>query len=59
MHPRQQTYKAMIWETPSSVSKRVTVIAESLDNARLKLEEQYGKGSVFNLHNENEASAPR
>jgi len=49
----------MIWETPSSVGKQVTVIAESLDDARLKLEGQYGEGSVFDLHNENEASAPR
>lgn len=59
MHPRQETYKAMIWETPSSVGKRVTVIAESLDDARLKLEGEHGEGTVFDLHNENEASTPR
>jgi phage gp46-like protein len=59
MQPKQQTYKAMIWATPSSVGKRVTVIAESLDDARLKLEREYGEGTVFDLHNEIDASTPR
>jgi hypothetical protein len=59
MQPRQQTYKALIWETPSSVGKRVTVIAVSLDDARMKLEGEYGKDRVFDLHNEIEASTPR
>jgi len=49
----------MIWETPTSVGKRVTVVAESLDDALLKFEEEFGKGKVFNLHNEIDASMPR
>jgi hypothetical protein len=42
----------MIWKTPSSLGKRVTVIAKSLEEARLKLEKEFGEGTVFNLHNE-------
>lgn len=30
MQPKQKTYEAMIWETPSSIGKRVTVTAENL-----------------------------
>ena len=59
MQPSQKTYIAMIWETPTSVGKRVTVVAESLDDALLKFEEEFGKGKVFNLHNEIDASMPR
>jgi hypothetical protein len=59
MQPSQKTYIAVIWETPTSVGKRVTVVAESLDDALLKLEEEFGKGKVFNLHNEIDASMPR
>jgi hypothetical protein len=59
MQPSQKTYIAVIWEPPTSVGKRVTVVAESLDDALLKLEEEFGKGKVFNLHNEIDASMPR
>jgi hypothetical protein len=59
MQLKKQSYKAMIWATPSSVGKPVTVIAENLDDARLKLEAEFGEGTVFNLHNELDASAPR
>jgi hypothetical protein len=50
MQPGQQTHKAITWEKPSSVGKRVAVIAESLDAARMKLEGEYGEGTVFDLH---------
>ena len=49
----------MIWETPSSIGKPLTVKAESLDDARRKLEEQFGNGTVFDLHSEIDASMPR
>lgn len=52
-------YKAIIWETSSSVGKGVDVIAESLDAARMKLEGEYGEGTVFDLHSEIDASTPR
>jgi hypothetical protein len=47
MQPSRKTYIAVIWETPTSVGKRVTVVAESLDDALLKLEEEFGRGKVF------------
>lgn len=59
MQPKHQNYKAVIWDTTSSVGKRVTVIAESLDDARMKLEGEYGEGSVFDLHSDIAASTPR
>jgi hypothetical protein len=59
MQLEQKSYRAMIWETPSSIGKRVTVIAKSLDDARLKLEAEYGEGAAFDLHNERDASTPR
>lgn len=49
----------MNWETPSSIGKRITVTAESLDDARRKLEEEFGRGTVFDLHNEIDASMLR
>jgi hypothetical protein len=36
-----------------------TAMAESLEEARLKLKGKYGKGTVFDLHNEIGASTPR
>lgn len=59
MQPGRQTYKAIIWETPSSVGKRVAVIAESINAARMKLEAEYGEGTVFDLHSEIDVSTPR
>jgi len=54
-------YKAMIWEEndPAKPGQRVSVVAESLEDARRRLEERYGKGKVFNLHNEEDAVQPR
>lgn len=59
MQPEQRICEAVIWETPSSAGKRVTVTAENLDDARLQLEEEFGKGTVFDLHSESHASMPR
>jgi len=59
MQSHRKTYKAIIWETPTSVGMRVTVVAESLAEALLKLEEEFGQGTVFNLHNDIDASMPR
>lgn len=59
MQPNEKTYIAIIWKTPTIVGKRVTIVAESLDDARLKLEVEFGEGTVFNLHNEIDASMPR
>jgi len=53
-------YKAIIWDAdPNVPGKRVTVHASDLDEAKRKLEDEYGEGRVFNLHNEEDANSPR
>jgi hypothetical protein len=53
-------YKAMIWtEDPEQPGQRVTVVARTIDEAKDKLEVEYGKGNVYNLHNEEDANRPR
>jgi hypothetical protein len=39
--------------------QRASVLAETLDEAKEKLEAQFGKGNVFDLHNEEDAAQPR
>ena len=39
--------------------QRVTLLAESLDDAKRQLEAKFGKGHVFTLHNEEDAIRPR
>jgi len=53
-------YKAVIWKhAPDEPGLRVTVLAENLKEAQAKLEEEYGAGNVFDLHNEEDAARPR
>lgn len=53
-------YRAMIWtKDPARPGQRVTVLATSLDDARKRLEEEHGEGTVFDLHTEEEANKPR
>ncbi|MGX4642657.1 hypothetical protein [Massilia sp. SYSU DXS3249] len=61
MQTRKRTYKALVWKPePGVAGKRVTVFADSLEQARRKLEEEHGQGSVFDLHDdEPDAAAPR
>ncbi|MCC2963195.1 hypothetical protein LK540_22425 [Massilia sp. IC2-278] len=60
MELNQKLYHAIIWEAgPDVPGKRVAVAAYSLEDARQKLEAQFGKGTVFNLHNEFDADAVR
>lgn len=55
-----KVYQAIIWTKDSEKpGERVSVTAESLSEAREKLESEYGKGNVFDLHNEEDASRPR
>ena len=55
-----KVYKATIWEDdPSKPGRRVSVLAESLDDAKKRLETEYGEGHVYDLHNEEEAARPR
>jgi hypothetical protein len=53
-------YLAMIWvRDPHRPGQRVSVLAEDLKQAKEKLEEEYGEGNVFDLHNEEDAERPR
>ena len=55
-----KTYHAMIWKSdPNIPGERVTIEAENLKSARKKLEEIYGDGSVYDLHNPEDAARPR
>ncbi|GHH00491.1 hypothetical protein JJE73_33340 [Comamonas sp. JC664] len=53
-------YKAIIWtQDPTRPGQRVSIWATSLEEARKLLEQEHGKGTVFNLHNEEDAQTPR
>jgi hypothetical protein len=53
-------YQALISKPGSdSIDARAEVMAISLDDARAKLEVEYGAGSVYSLWNEEDASRPR
>jgi hypothetical protein len=53
-------YRAIIWMRDSDLpGQRVSVLAENLKEAKKKLEAEHGEGTVFNLHNEEEAARLR
>lgn len=52
-------YIAMIWTDQDKPGRRVGVVAQSLKQAKEKLEAEYGEGKVFDLHNEDDAARPR
>jgi hypothetical protein len=53
-------YTAIIWDDdPAKPGRRVSVLAETLQDAKKRLEEEHGVGHVFNLHNEEDAVRPR
>ncbi|MDE0838358.1 MAG: hypothetical protein OSB41_04820 [Kiritimatiellae bacterium] len=53
-------YRAIIWvHNSDQPGQRVSVLAETLDEAMEKLEVKYGEGNVFDLHNEEDAAQPR
>jgi hypothetical protein len=55
-----KVYKAIIWDTDQNrPGKRVSILANDLSTAKEKLEAEYGKGHIFDLHNEEEASRIR
>jgi hypothetical protein len=56
----ERPYEAMIWVTdPTVPGKQVTVWAKSLNEAKDRLESEYGKGNVYDLRNEEDAAKPR
>jgi len=53
-------YHAITWtKNETRAGRRVTVLATDLEDARKRLEEEHGKGTVFSLHNEEDANRPR
>jgi hypothetical protein len=52
-------YVAMIWTDDAKPGKRVSTDAVNLTEAKKQLERQYGAGTVFDLHNEDDAATPR
>lgn len=56
----QKLYHAIVWrEGPDQLGERVTILAKDSTEAKRLLEEKYGKGHVYNLHNEEEAQESR
>jgi len=56
----EKIYEAIVWfPDQNEPGKRVTVLAIDIDEAKAKLDKQYGKGNVFDLHNKDEANKSR
>jgi hypothetical protein len=49
----------MTWTSDDEPGLRVEVLARSLQEAMEKLEAEHGKGTVFDLRNEEDARRPR
>ena len=53
-------YKAMIWTAgQDQPGQRVSVLADSLEEALEQLEAEHGEGCVFDVHNDEDAGRPR
>lgn len=53
-------YNAVTWSKgPDEPGQRVSVCAGTAREAKEKLEAEYGEGTVFDLHNEEDAARPR
>ena len=59
MNATMKIYKAMIWKTDSEPGLRVSVTADSPEEARKVLEAEWGEGTVYDLRNEEDAERPR
>lgn len=60
MQNNLKLYKAIILDrAKDQLGERVTVLAENLRDAKNLLEEKHGKGTVFDLHNEEDANQTR
>ncbi|TDU80860.1 hypothetical protein EI77_00160 [Prosthecobacter fusiformis] len=56
----KRLFHAIVWRhEPDQVGERVTTYAEDVMAAKRLLEEKYGKGCVFDLHNASDAEKPR
>ena len=52
-------FHAMVWTKDGAPGVRVEVLARSLEDAKSQLESEHGMGTVFYLHNEDDANRPR
>ena len=60
MNKNKLEYQAMVCDKKNNINgKRVNVAAIDINEARKLLEELYGKGNIFDLHNEQDANKPR
>ena len=59
MIEHEKLFKAMIWKGSQEPGMRVEVKAKNISEAKSKLEEMYGKGTIFDLHNEEDANRKR
>lgn len=55
----EREYQAIIEEAAGARTHRVSIMAMSIVDAMTRLEDLYGKGTVFNLHNRTDALRPR
>jgi hypothetical protein len=59
-HLELRPYEALILSLgPFAAVFRVTVVARSLDDAKERLESEYGHGRVYSVWNEDDANKPR
>jgi hypothetical protein len=52
-------YKAIVWSGDERPGERLTVLAETLEEARQKLVADYGPKATISVWNEEDASRPR
>jgi hypothetical protein len=52
-------YKAIVWTDDESSGKRITLLAETLEEAQTKLRDEYGLTATISLWNEDDAHRPR
>ena len=55
----EKLYDAIISTGRARPAQRVSILASDIQIAMEKLEAQYGKNNVFNLHNKEDAAKPR
>jgi hypothetical protein len=60
MSENERPYLAIVWgQDPDKAGERITIFAESLDDAERSLKQKYGENIVFTLYNEEDADRPR
>jgi hypothetical protein len=53
-------YKAIVWVTnPNKPGQRVSLWAESLEEASKQIDDKFGEGAVITFWNEEDAAKPR